>query len=210
MSLFALLGFSAFLFVNTQYLQDIRGLSPLAAGVCLVPLGVVVTVLSPLTGRLVAARGPRLPLAISGIALALGGAALLTVGPTTALSVVVAIYLLFGIALATIIAPVTYTAVSGLPASMAALATSLPSTARQTGTTLGVAIAGTVIAPALAGGATAFVDAARAVWWLIVVLGVAVLALAVASTGRQAQAAAMSLSVDPGAAVPVDRGRASR
>jgi hypothetical protein len=46
MSLFALCGFGAFLFLTTQFLQDIRGLSPLTAGLCLVPVGALVAALS--------------------------------------------------------------------------------------------------------------------------------------------------------------------
>lgn len=53
--------------------------------------------LPPLTGRLVGARGPRLPLMISGAALALGGVASLWLAPATPLLAVLATYLLFGI-----------------------------------------------------------------------------------------------------------------
>ena len=51
MALFALCGFGAFLFTTTLYLQDVRGLSAMATGLCLLPVGVLVIVLSPLTGR---------------------------------------------------------------------------------------------------------------------------------------------------------------
>jgi EmrB/QacA subfamily drug resistance transporter len=79
MALFAVCGFGAFLFVTTQYLQDVRGMSALTAGLCLLPVGALIVVLSPLTGRLVGARGPRLPLVVAGTilgsALARGGMA---------------------------------------------------------------------------------------------------------------------------------------
>jgi EmrB/QacA subfamily drug resistance transporter len=98
LALFALCGFGAFLFVTTLYLQDVRGLSALTTGLCLLPVGVLIMVLSPLTGRLVGSRGPRLPLVVSGVALALGGGASTWLGPATPLPTVLAIYLLFGIA----------------------------------------------------------------------------------------------------------------
>jgi MFS family permease len=47
MALFALCGFGAFLFVTTQYLQDVRGMSALTAGLCLLPVGVLTVVISP-------------------------------------------------------------------------------------------------------------------------------------------------------------------
>ncbi len=200
MALCALSGFGAFLFVTTQYLQDVRGLSALAAGLCLLPVGVLVVLLSPRTGRLVGARGPRLPLVVSGAALALGGAASLWLGPITPLPAVLATYLLFGIFLGTVNPPITNTAVSGMPRSMAGVAASLASAGRQTGTTLGVAIAGTILGPALSRGGSAasadgsavsrgglaFTSAAHGVWWMVLGLGIAILALALLSTGRWA------------------------
>ncbi|WP_238165350.1 MFS transporter [Kribbella caucasensis] len=183
MALFALCAFGAFLFVTTQYLQDVRGMSALTAGLSLLPIGVLIVVLSPITGRLVGTRGPRLPLVISGTALALGGAVSIWLGPTTPLPAVLAIYLLFGIFLGTVNPPITNTAVSGMPRSMAGVATSLASAGRQTGTTLGVAIAGTIVGSALTRGGTAYTKAEHNVWWLILALGAGILILGVLSTG---------------------------
>ncbi|GAA3112374.1 MFS transporter [Pseudonocardia yunnanensis] len=206
MALFALCGFSAFLFVTTQYLQDVRGMSALTAGLCLLPVGVLVVVLSPFTGRIVGARGSRLPLVVSGAALAFGGAASIWLVPDTPLPAVLAIHLLFGMFLATVNPPITTTAVSGMPRSMAGVATSLASAGRQTGTTLGVAISGTIVGSASARGGTAFTSAEHGVWWLVLGLGVGILAIGLLSTGRWAsdtavRAAALFEGVDNGAAV---------
>lgn len=186
MALFALCGFGAFLFMTTQYLQDVRGTSALTAGLCVLPVGLLVVVLSPFTGRHVGARGPRLPLVVAGAALALGGGASLWLGPATPLPAVLATYLLFGIFLGTVNPPITNTAVSGMPRSMAGMAASLASVGRQTGTTLGVAIAGTILAPAVSRGGTAFTDAEHGAWYLVLGLGLGVAALGVLSTGRWA------------------------
>ena len=164
MALFALCGFGAFLFVTTQYLQDVRGMSALTAGLSLLPVGGLIVVLSPLTGRLVGARGPRLPLVVSGAALALAGGASLWLAPATPLPAVLAIYLLFGIFQGTINPPITNTAVSGMPASMAGVAASLVSTGRQIGITLGIAISGTIVGSTLARGGTAYTNAEHSVW----------------------------------------------
>jgi EmrB/QacA subfamily drug resistance transporter len=204
MALWALCGFGAFLFVTTQYLQDVRGMSALTAGLCLVPVGALVLLLSPRTGRLVGTRGPRLPLVVSGAALALGGVASLWLAPATPLPAVLAIYLLFGVFLGTVNPPITNTAVSGMPRSMAGVATSLASAGRQTGTTLGVAISGTIVGSALDGGGVTFTNAEHAVWWLVVGLGVGILVLGLLSTGRWAlgtaeRAAELFESVERGA-----------
>ena len=203
MALFGLCAFGAFLFVTTLYLQDVRGLPALAAGLCLLPVGVLVVVLSPLTGRLVGGSGPRLPLAVSGAALALGGGASIWLGPATPLPAVLTTYLLFGVALGTVNPPITNSAVSGMPRSMAGVAASLASTGRQTGTTLGVAISGTIVGPALAHGGLAFTNAAHGVWWMVLGLGGGILILGLVSTGRWAQgtarrAAALFEEVDRG------------
>jgi EmrB/QacA subfamily drug resistance transporter len=203
-ALFALCGFGAFLFVTTLYLQDVRGMPALTAGLCLLPVGVLTVVLSPLTGRMVGARGPRLPLVAAGAALALGGGASVWLSPASPLPAVLATYLLFGIFLGTINPPITNTAVSGMPRSMAGVATSLASAGRQTGTTLGVAISGTIVGSAFARGGTAFTSAEHGVWWLVLGLGAGILVLGLLSTGRWAldtagRAAALFEEVDRGA-----------
>ncbi|HEY3957572.1 MAG TPA: MFS transporter [Streptosporangiaceae bacterium] len=186
MALFALCGFGAFLFVTTQYLQNVRGLPPVAAGLCLLPVGLAVLVISPLTGRVVGGRGPLLPLMVAGTALALGGGVSLWLGPATPVPAVLAIYLLFGVFLGAVNPPVTNSAISGMPRSMAGLAGSLASTGRQAGTTLGVAISGTIIGAASARGGAAFTSAAHGVWWMVLTLGVGIVALGLVSTRRWA------------------------
>lgn len=208
MAMFALCGFSAFLFVTTQYLQDVRGMSAPAAGLSLLPVGGLIAVLSPYTGRLVAASGPRAPLLVSGSALALGGLASLRLAPDTPLPAVLAVFLLFGLFLGTGNPPITNTAVSGMPRSMTGVATSLVSAARQTGTTMGVGVSGTIVGAAVTGGGPAYTHAERGVWWLATGLGVAMIALCLLSTGRWArgtadQAAELFEEVDRG---PADRG----
>ncbi|MGW4382446.1 MFS transporter [Kitasatospora sp. NPDC004531] len=205
MAVFTLCGFSAFLFLTTQYLQSVRGMSALAAGLSLLPVGGLIAVLSPYTGRLVGAHGPKIPLLVSGSALALGSLASLWLRPATPLVAVLAIYLLFGLFLGTGNPPVTNTAVSGMPRSMAGVATSLISAARQTGTTLGVGISGTIVGAAAARGGTAYTEAEHGVWWLSFGLGLAVIALCLLSTGAwarstAARAAELFEEVDRGAA----------
>jgi EmrB/QacA subfamily drug resistance transporter len=206
MALFALCAFGAFLFVTTLYLQNVRGMSALTAGLSLLPVGALIALLSPYTGKFVGARGPRLPLVVSGTALALGGLLSLLFEPATPLVLVLAVYLLFGVFQGTINPPITNTAVSGMPRSMAGVATSLASAGRQTGTTLGVAIAGTIVGSVSSG--TAFTDSEQGVWWMVFGLGAGILALGLISTGAWAKstasrAAALFDEVDRGAPAPV-------
>ena len=190
MALFALCGFQAFLFVTTLYLQNVRGLSPMVAGLCLLPIGTAVLLLAIVSGRLVATRGPRRPLLVAGGALAAGGFALLWLTPDTALPLVIAMYVVVGVFLGLVNPPITNTAVSGMPRSMAGVAAALASSGRQTGTTLGVAIAGAIVGPALGRGGAAFTGTAHGVWWLMVGLGAGLVVLTLVSTGTRAEATA--------------------
>src|ERR1700691_4631957 len=88
-----------------------------------------------------------------------------------------------------------------MPRAMAGVAASFASVGRQTGTSLGVAISGAIVGPALARGAAAFTGAEHAVWWLVLGLGAAILVLV--SPGRwalgpAARAAALFEEVDHG------------
>jgi EmrB/QacA subfamily drug resistance transporter len=190
MALFALWGFQAFLFVTTLYLQNVREMSASAAGLCLVPIGVLVTVLSPMSGRLVGAGGPRTPLVIAGTALAAAGGASMWLSPRSPLPFVLTVYVLIGIFLGMVNPPITNTAVAGMPRSMAGVAGSLASAGRQTGTTLGVAIAGTIVGPALTRGGPAYTATAQIVWWMVLGLGICLVLLALLSTGSWAKSTA--------------------
>jgi EmrB/QacA subfamily drug resistance transporter len=189
-TLIAVCGFGAFagfLFLNTLYLQDVRGLSPLVAGVCTLPMAVLTTLFAPLSGRLVGTRGPRVPLAVAGLAMAVAGVMLHECSATTSLAVVIGAYAVFAVGFGMLNAPITYTAVSGMPDSQAGVAAAVASTSRQVGAALGVAVVGSVLNSGLVGTMSAgFVPAARPAWLVTAGLSVAVLALGLASTGRWA------------------------
>src|SRR6185437_655858 len=67
-SLCAFLSMGGFLFLNTLYLQEVRGYSALHAGVAILPMAVLMMVFSPLSGKLVGRRGPRPSLVLGGAA----------------------------------------------------------------------------------------------------------------------------------------------
>ncbi|WP_034217748.1 MFS transporter [Actinoplanes subtropicus] len=187
-ALCAMCGFGAFLFLTTQYLQVVRGLSALQAGLALVPLGVVVLAVAPLAGRLTGSAGPRLPLVVAGATLAGGSAVFVRLSPATPAALVVTGFVCFGVFLGAVNPPITNTAISGMPRSMSGVAGSVASVGRQTGTTLGVGLAGAIAgAPADHGGA-AYLHAARTVWWLLTALGLIIVASGITSTTRLAHA----------------------
>src|SRR5207247_8687643 len=62
----AIAAMAGFLFLSTLYLQDVRGLSALQAGLTILPMPVVMPLCAPLAGRMVAKRRPPIPLVIAG------------------------------------------------------------------------------------------------------------------------------------------------
>ncbi|MFJ9340650.1 MFS transporter [Streptomyces sp. NPDC101733] len=180
---------SGFLFLNTLYLQDVRGLDALDAGLYMLPMATLAFLCAPLSGRLVATRGPRLPLLVAGVTMGASGllfAAFSAEGSTTLMFVG---YVLFGIGFGLVNAPITNTAVSGMPRAQAGVAAAVASTSRQTGGALGVAVIGAVLAAGTAGGAD-FTTATRPAWWIITGCGVLVLLVGAATTGPWADATA--------------------
>jgi len=187
----AFAAFGGFLFLNTLYLQDVRGYSALHAGLYTLPLAAMTVLLAPVSGRIVAARGPRLPIVVGGIATVAAGIMLTRLARDTSISWLMASYLVFGIGAGMVNPPITNTAVSGMPVSQAGVAAGIASTSRQVGTTLGVAVAGSAVLSTLHGSLrVGFADASRVGWWIIAGCGVAILLVGLVSTGRWARGTA--------------------
>jgi hypothetical protein len=88
-------------------------------------------------------------------------------------------------------APITNSAVAGMPRSRAGTAAGIASTSRQVGSSLGVAVVGSLLTAGLHGSlATGFATATRPAWWLVAAMGAVVLALALLTTGRAGRASA--------------------
>ena len=191
----AFASFSGFLFLNSLYLQESRGLAPSAAGLCTLPIAAAVTLCSPLSGRLVGAGHVRLALVVAGAAITTAALLLVGLKQDTSLAQLVVAYGIFGVGLGMVNAPITNTAVSGMPRAQAGVAAATASTSRQVGASLGVALAGT-----LAGGgihvahSATFAASTHPVFWLTAGYGCAIMALGVLSTGARARASALRVA----------------
>ncbi len=184
-SAFAALG--GFLFLATLYLQDVRKMSALAAGLHMVPMAAVMGVGAVVSSRILARRGGRLPTVIAGAGIAAGG--LLLSGITTSWSTlhIVIAFSVFGLGSGMVNAPITQAAVSGMPFAQAGVASGIASTSRQIGTSLGVAISGSILAANLHGPLPArFVPASHAGWLLLAGCGVAIMVLGLVTNSRWA------------------------
>jgi EmrB/QacA subfamily drug resistance transporter len=183
---FAALG--GFLFLNTLYLQEVRGYSPLHAGLYTLPMAAMTVLLAPLAGRIVAVRGPRLPTVVAGVATMASGIMLTRLARDTSLGYLIAAYVTFGIGSGLVNPPITNAAVSGMPRSQAGVAAGIASTSRQVGTALGVAVLGSVALSALHGPFRAgFAQASHVGWWIVAACGAAILLLGLVTSGRWAR-----------------------
>ncbi|MGN5732620.1 MFS transporter [Arthrobacter psychrochitiniphilus] len=197
-TLTAVLGFAAwgaFLFINALYLQEVRGLSPFTAGLYMLPLAVCTLIFSLLSGRLVARFGTRPALLAAGFLICASGVSLTGLSATTSDASLFTSYVLFGLGFGMLNTPITTTAVSGMPLSQAGVAAGLASTSRQAGSSLGVALAGTVTGAGAAHAITSeFATATHPMWWITSGCGLAIAALGIASTTSWARASTARIS----------------
>jgi DHA2 family methylenomycin A resistance protein-like MFS transporter len=147
------LGTLGLLFILTAYLQTVQHRPALEAGAMVLPLFLPLAVLAPLSGRISARIGPRLPMAI-GLLIAASGVVLtsLWTADTSSLGLVPAL-LLWGTGIG-ILTPVTVAAaVDAVEPARRGLASGVNNTARQAGGAIGIATFGAIAGPARAGAA---------------------------------------------------------
>ncbi|WP_278262531.1 MFS transporter [Nocardia sp. AG03] len=176
-------GTSAVFVLLALYLQDAQGFSPLSTGVILLPLAAAINLTAPFAGRLSGSRGPLRVMivgyTVSGVGLL--GLTLLDTGTPVVVFVVLTIVL--GLGMGSSIAPTQIAGIMSLPRARSGLASGCILTTRQSGTTMGIAVLGLLIAhhagpdPAASGYAGGFVDGFRIA---CAVAGVATLVVAAA------------------------------
>jgi len=182
---FALVTLGGFLFLNTLYLQDVRGYSALQAGLLTIPMAAMLAVFSIVSGRLVASRGPRPSLLVSGGLIAVGAILMIGLSAHTAMWYLIVAYLVYGAG-----------RVWSAPRSPTPHSRVCPRPGRCCGSDRlhlspdrrgpRVAVTGAIIAGSSAG----FVHASRTAWTVVAGCGVMVVALGIVSTGRWALATA--------------------
>jgi DHA2 family methylenomycin A resistance protein-like MFS transporter len=169
---FAFVGAIVFL---SAFFQDVRGDSPVRAGLQVAVLGVAFAVTAPLSGRLTGRTGPRLPMLAGLIAAGLAMLALPALGLLPAPGRDGVLLLLFAVAgggIGLCLTPMTQVAVSAVDAPRAGMASAVHNALRQFGQVLGVAVLGAIID---ARGPAGFVAGLDAAMW---VSGAALLAAA--------------------------------
>jgi predicted MFS family arabinose efflux permease len=145
--------FSMFFFLS-QYLQGVRGFSPLQAGIAFLPMTAVMFSMVRLVPRL-SARWGDARLLLTGVAVALAGMAWLSrLGATTPFFPDIALPLvLLGLGMGAALAPLTAAGIAGVAPDDAGAASGVVNAAQQLGVSLGISLLVSVAASA-GGGAS--------------------------------------------------------
>ena len=140
---FALFGSIFFL---TQYLQFVLGYSALQAGLRLAPMALVLMVVAPVAGQLVAKVGTK---ALVAAGMAIGASGLWYLAQTTPTSGywhVLGGLVIIAVGLSMSMVPATESIMGSLPPGKAGVGSAMNDTTREVGGALGVAILGSVLA----------------------------------------------------------------
>jgi EmrB/QacA subfamily drug resistance transporter len=163
---FALVGgYWAVMFFQPQYLQDVRGHSPIVAGLMILPITVPMIFISPFSGRLIGRFGAR-GLMTVGMVLGVAGLLVLTrVGAASPYSLTLAGYLLFGFALGLVYAPMSTAAMAAMPREKVGVASGVLAMDRVLSGAVSLAATGAVF-HALQGGGSSFAAAVAGSTWV--------------------------------------------
>jgi EmrB/QacA subfamily drug resistance transporter len=163
---FALVGgYWAVMFFQPQYLQDVRGHSPILSGLMILPVTVPMIFVSPFSGRLIARFGARHLMTVGMVCGVAGLLVLTTVGAASPYSLTLAGYLLFGIALGLVYAPMSTAAMAAMPGEKVGIASGVLAMDRVLAGAVSLAATGAVF-HALQGGGSSFAAAVAGSTWV--------------------------------------------
>ena len=138
-------GMFGMFFLITQYLQFVKGYSPLQAGVATLPSAAVLILVTPRSPTFVRLWGAR-RVVVAGMLLVSAGFALFTLlGPDSPYLMVAAGLVVIATGMGFAMAPASTAIVSSLPMSKAGVASAVNDVTREVGGALGIAVLGTVL-----------------------------------------------------------------
>ncbi len=167
---FALVGaYWAVMFFQPQYLQDVRDHSPVLSGLMILPVTAPMVFISPFSGRLIGRLGAR-RLMTAGMVCGTAGLLVLTrIDADSSYGLVLAGYLLFGIALGLVYAPMSTAAMAAMPGEKVGIASGVLAMDRVLAGAVALAATGAVF-HALLGDGHSFAASIAGSTWLAVAL----------------------------------------
>ena len=169
---FGLVGtYWSLMFLEPQYLQGTLGYSATTAGILILPITVPMIVISPLAGRLIARLGARV-LMTMGMVCGLAGLVILAqISKTSGYALVLPGYLLFGIALGFVYAPMSTAAMAAMPRQKSGIASGVLAMNRVLAGAVALAVTGAVFQDLLPSHGFA-IALARSNWVLVGLLAI--------------------------------------
>ncbi|MDH6137896.1 DHA2 family methylenomycin A resistance protein-like MFS transporter [Kitasatospora sp. MAA4] len=138
--------FYGLLFVTSLYFQQVRGCSPLLAGAALLPMTVAVALGGYCSDRIARLLGARRSMGAAFFGYAAGAGALLAFGPRSPYPMALGPLVIIGLACGFISPAATAPALATVTRDRSAIAAAALNCARQSGSTAGVAVFGTLVA----------------------------------------------------------------
>jgi len=136
----------AMFFFIALYMQNIKGYSPLQAGVRFLPSTLVIIVVGPIAGRWTDRIGPR-PLMTTGLTLVAGSLLWQSfLDVDTSYSFLIGAFALMGLGMGLVMSPMSTAAMNAVEHSKAGVASGILSMSRMVGGTFGVAVLGALVA----------------------------------------------------------------
>lgn len=167
---FAVVGsYWAVMFFQPQYLQDARGHSAILSGLLILPVTAPMVFISPFSGRLIGRFGAR-GLMTAGMLFGSAGLIVLTqIGPQSSYVLLLGGYVLFGIAIGLVYAPMSTAAMAAMPAEKVGIASGVLAMDRIVAGSLALTATGAAF-HALQAGGESFADSIAGSTWVSVVL----------------------------------------
>jgi EmrB/QacA subfamily drug resistance transporter len=142
---FALVGaYWVVIFFQPQYLQEVLDHGPVAAGVLVLPITAPMVFISPFCGPLIKRLGPRYLMTAGMVCGAVGLASLTRIDANSSYGALLPGYLLFGIALGLVYAPMSTAAMLAMPREKAGIAAGVLAMVRVTAGALALAVVASV------------------------------------------------------------------
>ena len=167
---FALVGaYWAVMFFQPQYLQDVRDHSPVLSGLMILPVTAPMVFISPFSGRLIGRFGARRLMTAGMLCGTVGLLVLTRIDADSSYGLLLAGYLLFGIALGLVYAPMSTAAMAAMPGDKVGIASGVLAMDRVLAGAVALAATGAVF-HALLGDGHSFAAAIADSTWVAVAL----------------------------------------
>jgi EmrB/QacA subfamily drug resistance transporter len=137
--------FFGFTFVTLQYLQGVRGDSPLRAALSVLPLAAAMMPTARITPKLASRFGARAVCAAGLVLVAAGLAVISRAGTGSPYWLLVAGLIPLGIGMGAAMTPATAAITEGLPAAQQGVGSALNDLSREVGGALGIAVIGSIV-----------------------------------------------------------------